>query len=92
MQARAASQTRNASACPSTGGGTIGPCNGTSIAAPHVAAAAAILKAYNPTWTNVFIRDRLNCAALYLGDPIYYGNGLLRINSALDGICDIDPY
>lgn len=81
----------NASACPSTGGGTIGLCNGTSIAAPHVAAAAAILKAYNPNWTNVFIRDRLNCAAQYLGDPIYYGNGLLRINSALDGVCEIDP-
>lgn len=39
---------------------------GTSFAAPHVAAAAAILKSFNPAWTNVEIRDRLQRTAIDL--------------------------
>ncbi len=70
-------------ACPPDASGYTGPCNGTSMASPHVAAAAAVLKAYQPSWTNVQIRDQLACTAQYLGDPIYYGNGLIRVRTAM---------
>ncbi len=69
-----------------TNGGYTGFCSGTSMAAPHVAAAAAILKAYNPSWTNWDIRDRLTQSALDLGPSgrdDYYGYGLVQIDSAL---------
>jgi subtilisin len=58
------------------------PVSGTSFAAPHVAAAAAILKAHEPSWTNAQIRQRLKDHALYLGAWNHYGAGLLRIHTA----------
>jgi len=59
---------------------------GTSFSAPHVAAAAAILKSYNSTWTNVVIRTRLQQGALDLGAAgrdNQFGFGLLDIQNAL---------
>lgn len=76
-----------ASLCPATITSTVGKCTGTSIASPHVAAAAALLKAFNSSWSNVTVRQRLDCAGLYLGDPTLYGNGLLRVHTALIGAC-----
>lgn len=71
-------------ACPpDVPGGLVGWCNGTSMASPHIAAAAAVLKAYQPSCTNIQIRDQLACSAQYLGDPIYYGSGLLRVRTAM---------
>lgn len=62
---------------------TTGTMDGTSVASPHVAAAAALMKSYNPSWSNYNIRGRLNDSAQYLGDPIYYGSGLLRTRDAM---------
>lgn len=42
-----------------------------------------VLKAYQPSWTNVQIRDQLACTAQYLGAPTYYGNGLVRVRTAM---------
>jgi subtilisin len=66
--------------CP---GSTYCSVDGTSFAAPHVAAAAAMLKAHNPAWTNVQIRERLRTTAQWLGSSTLYGHGLLRIHSAM---------
>ncbi len=68
-----------------TQGGETGICSGTSMATPHVTAAAALLKAYTPTWTNVDVRSRLDGCALPLGDPTLYGNGLLHSYSSMIG-------
>jgi len=62
---------------------TTGTMDGTSVASPHVAAAAALMKSYNPSWSNNNIRARLNASALYLGDATYYGSGLLRTRDAM---------
>ena len=62
---------------------TTGSMDGTSVSSPHVTAAAALLKSYNPSWSNIDIRTRLNVSAQYLGDPTFYGNGLVRTKAAL---------
>ncbi len=73
--------------CPATVGGTMCFLSGTSAASPHVAAAAALLKAYNPSLSNSTIRTQLDCAALYLGDPTWYGNGLLKMKNVILNFC-----
>lgn len=72
---------------PSTclGGGT---ClkSGTSMASPHVAAAAAVLKGYESSWTNSEIRTRLQQTATDLGSSGRdddFGYGLLQVQEAL---------
>jgi len=68
-------------------GSFISTCSGTSMAAPHVAAAAALLKARYPSWSNVAIGSRLRETATDLGTPGFdntYGNGLLNVRAALD--------
>lgn len=59
---------------------------GTSFAAPHVAAAAALLKAYNMRWSNAEIRRRLGAGATDLGAAgrdVHFGHGLLNITGAI---------
>lgn len=59
---------------------------GTSFAAPHVAAAAALLKAYNMRWSNAEIRRRLGAGATDLGAAgrdVYFGYGLLNITGSI---------
>ena len=75
------------SICGALPGLNVGKCNGTSSASPHVAAAAALVRAYNPTMTNAAVRTRLGCSARYLGDPTYYGNGMVQARRAVLGIC-----
>jgi len=59
--------------------------SGTSMAAPHVAAAAAILKAFNPTWTNTDIRTRLQrTASNWPNRTTQTGYGLIDIRAAID--------
>lgn len=66
-------------------GGLTCPNSGTSMAAPHVAAAAAILKAYNPSWTNTDIRTRLQrTASNWPNRNELTGYGLIDIRAALD--------
>lgn len=62
------------------------PIEGTSFSAPHVAAAAALLKAYNPAWTNVEIRSRLDNSATDLGAAgrdNQFGYGLVNVVAAI---------
>lgn len=64
------------------GGGTA-IVDGTSFSAPHVAAAAAVIKSANPGWTNADVREALQETAVYLGASTYYGHGLLDIAAAV---------
>ncbi len=60
---------------------------GTSMAAPHVAGAAALVKAKNPTWSNEQVRDKLFATAEDLG-PVgrddQFGHGLVKAAAAVD--------
>lgn len=67
----------------SKNGGLSGFIDGTSFAAPHVAGAAALLKSYNPSWSNVEIRNLLNQTALNLGSSSAFGNGLVQVREAI---------
>jgi len=51
--------------------GSFGLLSGTSMAAPHVAGAAALLKDRHPTWTVAQIKSALE----QTGDPVHAGNG-----------------
>ncbi|WP_237982365.1 S8 family peptidase [Bacillus thuringiensis] len=57
--------------------------SGTSIASPHVAGIAALLKESNPNLTNIEISQILKDTATDLGDNFYYGNGLVNAEKAL---------
>jgi len=60
--------------------------DGTSMATPHVSAVAALIWSYNPSLTNVQIRNAMNTTALDLGatgrDTIF-GYGLVQAAAAL---------
>ena len=65
---------------------TMGWC-GTSMAAPHVAGAAALVKAKNPTWSNQQVRDKLFATAEDLGSvgrDDQFGHGLVKAAAAVD--------
>lgn len=65
------------------GGGTCMD-SGTSMAAPHVAGAAALLRSYNSSWSNSQIRQKLNDSAQSIsGSSNEVGNGLLDIEAAI---------
>ncbi len=60
---------------------------GTSMATPHVAGAAALLRALHASWTNQQIVDRLFAAAEDRGSSgrdNYYGYGLLNVAAAVN--------
>ena len=72
-------------------------CAGTSMATAHVAAVAALIWSYGPTYTELNaggnfttpaqIREALINTAMDLGTPGYdtaYGNGLVQAKAALD--------
>lgn len=59
---------------------------GTSMATPHVSAVAALIWSWNPSLTNVQIREAMVATARDLGDPgrdDYYGYGLVQAYDAL---------
>ncbi|RXJ01641.1 peptidase S8 [Anaerobacillus alkaliphilus] len=56
---------------------TYSSLNGTSMAAPHVAAVAALVKSEYPWASNVQIRQRLRDTATNLGSSTYFGYGLV---------------
>jgi serine protease len=61
--------------------------DGTSMATPHVAAVAALIWSYKPTWTNAQIREALQATAEdrgAAGRDNYYGFGIVRAKAALD--------
>ncbi|HYW13589.1 MAG TPA: S8 family serine peptidase [Longimicrobium sp.] len=69
-----------------TGRPTYNLIHGTSMAAPHVAGAAALLLAQDPSLTAVQLRERLMTYAVDLGapgpDPVF-GAGLLNVRNSL---------
>ena len=58
--------------------------SGTSIAAPHVTGAAAVLLAKDPSQSPEFIRALLASSAKNLGNNTYFGNGIIDIAYALE--------
>lgn len=67
-------------------GALYGTCSGTSFASPHVAFAAALVKAANPTWSGAQVRTRLQETARDLGSPgrdNEYGYGRLDVAAAV---------
>lgn len=67
----------------SRNGGLSGLIQGTSFAVPHVVGAVALIKSYNPTWTNIEIRQILNESALHLGNSNIFGSGLVQVHEAI---------
>jgi len=64
----------------------VGYCSGTSMAASHVSAAAALVKARYPGMSNVNVRNRLAATAFDLGSSGHdntFGYGFLDISKAL---------
>jgi Subtilase family len=51
--------------------GSFGELSGTSMAAPHVAGAAAVLKQRHPTWAPADVKSAL----VLTGDPVHSGSG-----------------
>jgi serine protease len=63
--------------------------NGTSMAAPHVTGAVALLRSAAPNASVAEIRAALESTVLDLGSPgpdASFGNGLLQVRSALDAL------
>jgi subtilisin len=59
---------------------------GTSMAAPHVAGSALLVRSYHPTWTNTQVASQLTYSAEGLGTPgydNYFGYGMVRPDRAL---------
>ncbi len=64
--------------------------NGTSMAAPHVAGAVAVMKEAQPTWTNEQIFNALKTTAQQMEasdgtpvSPVEQGSGLIRLSAAI---------
>lgn len=67
-------------------GGSTATCSGTSMAAPHVTGAAALIMAYNSSWTNAQVRSHLNSTATDLGSSgrdNSFGYGLINLAAAI---------
>ncbi|MDT8465472.1 autotransporter domain-containing protein [Alcaligenes nematophilus] len=58
---------------------------GTSMASPHVAGAAALVKEAFPYFTAYHLQQTLLTTATPLGDPSIYGWGLLNVGKAVQG-------
>ena len=71
---------------PAATGSRTGRDAGTSMAAPHVSAAAALVRSLYPTWSPATVANRLAATAQDLGQPgkdATTGYGLVRIDVAL---------
>ena len=80
-----------------------GQVSGTSMAAPHVAGAAALLRQFHPNWSNAAIKSALMSTAKYLevynfdyfdetpAQPLDMGAGRLDVGAAMDPGVSLDP-
>jgi len=77
-----------------------GQAQGTSMAAPHVAGAAALIRQIHPGWSNDYIKSALMTTAKYLdvynhdnstAQPLDMGAGRLDLTSAADPGIVLDP-
>jgi subtilisin family serine protease len=57
--------------------------SGTSLSTPHVAGVVALLLGKEPNLTPDEVRERLRTTAIKLGDPYYYGYGIVDAQNAL---------
>ncbi|MGD8624922.1 MAG: S8 family serine peptidase [Anaerolineae bacterium] len=67
---------------------------GTSMATPHVSGVAALLWSYDPSLTNVQIREAMAMTAMDLGEPgwdVHYGYGLVQAFDALQYLENLPP-
>lgn len=78
----------------------VGQVSGTSMAAPHVAGAAAVLKQLHPDWSNADIKSALMSTSKYMdiynfdgspAQPLDMGAGRLDLTNASDPGVILDP-
>ena len=75
-------------------GGTFRECSGTSMAAPHIAAAAAMLRLTRPDASPAEIEALLTDCCEDLGDPgrdVYYGAGLPKLSRLIPEVPTESP-
>lgn len=77
-----------------------GQASGTSMAAPHVSGAAALIRQIHPKWSNGYIKSALMSTAKYLdiynvdgtpAQPLDMGAGRLDLTNAADPGVILDP-
>jgi len=77
-----------------------GQASGTSMASPHVAGAAALLKQLYPKWTNAAIKSAMMSTSKYMeiynydetpAQPLDMGAGRLDVGAAMDPGVILDP-
>ncbi len=77
-----------------------GQVSGTSMASPHVAGSAALLRQIHPTWSNAYIKSALMSTSKYMGvwngdashaQPLDMGAGRLDLTNAADPGVILDP-
>jgi len=77
-----------------------GQASGTSMSAPHVTGAAALLRQIHPDWSNAYIKSALMSTAKYLevynsdgspAQPLDMGAGRLDLTNAADPGVILDP-
>ena len=77
-----------------------GQASGTSMAAPHVAGSAALLRQIHPSWSNAEIKSALMSTSKYIGiwngdgshaQPLDMGAGRLDLTNAADPGVILDP-
>ncbi len=77
-----------------------GQSSGTSMAAPHVTGAAALIRQIHPDWSNAYIKSALMSTSKYIGiwnndgshaQPLDMGAGRLDLTHAADPGVILDP-